>query len=144
MSMISEQVKELREEAEYQNDIKDYHGMVDLLSEAADTIESLSAKLQAADMERSADDCGGGWIYCGDGNNMPEEHDSIFKENKGTDKWNDAMFERTSNTVIVTVEDEKGQRATMTAKTLDGKWKIDSFLKLKVIAWRPFPNHYEH
>lgn len=34
------------------------------LSEAADTIESLSAKL--ADMERPAEDCGGGWIKISD------------------------------------------------------------------------------
>ena len=35
------------------------------LSEAADTIEALSSKL--ADMERSAEDCGGGWIKCESG-----------------------------------------------------------------------------
>lgn len=42
------------------------------LSDAADTIEALSAKLQAANMERTAEDCGG-WIYCGDGENLPAE-----------------------------------------------------------------------
>lgn len=49
---ISEQIKELREVAEM------YEGLDGgkILSEAADTIESLSAKL--ADMERSAEDCG--------------------------------------------------------------------------------------
>lgn len=68
--------------------------------EAADTIESLSTKLMEAnrelsfwrtyyinknrgqdkhtekveltDMERPAEDYGGGWIYCGDGKNLPE------------------------------------------------------------------------
>lgn len=110
------------------------------LSDAAGTIESLSAKL--ADMELSAENCGGGWIYCGDGKNLPEEHDSIFAESKGTEKWNESMFEKTSNTVIVTVEDKKGQRATTTARTLDGKWKVDSFAKLTVVAWRPFPEEY--
>ena len=59
---ISEQVKELRE---YVNDIsslitEDIDVSKGLLSEAADTIEALSAKL--ADMERPAEDCGGGWI----------------------------------------------------------------------------------
>lgn len=39
------------------------------LSKAADTIESLSAKLQAANMERTAD-CGG-WIPCSE--RLPEE-----------------------------------------------------------------------
>lgn len=60
---ISEQVKELREEAGYQKNIKCHRGMYKLLSGAADTIESLSAKPQAANMERTSEDCGG-WIPC--------------------------------------------------------------------------------
>lgn len=58
---ISEQIKELREVAEM------YEGLDGgkILSEAADTIEALSAKL--TDMERSAEDCGGGWIECESG-----------------------------------------------------------------------------
>lgn len=67
---ISEQVKALRELA---NDVwlnsNEKFGIK--INQAADTIESLSANL--ADMERSAEDCGGGWIYCGDGENLPKE-----------------------------------------------------------------------
>ena len=55
---ISEQVKELKWYASYQECKK----AQELMYNAADTIESLSAKLQAANMERSAD-CGG-WIPC--------------------------------------------------------------------------------
>lgn len=58
---ISEQVKELRELAD---DMEKYVGLrpkPSILRESADTIESLSAKLQAANTERSAEDCGG-WI----------------------------------------------------------------------------------
>lgn len=52
MSMISEQVKELREVAtEY--DLDDKVEISDLFNQAADTIESLSEKLQAANMERT-------------------------------------------------------------------------------------------
>lgn len=58
---ISEQVKELKWYASYQECEKTQ----ELMYNAADTIESLSAKL--ADMERSADDCGGGWIECESG-----------------------------------------------------------------------------
>lgn len=67
---ISEQVKELREVAEM------YEGLDGgkILSEAADTIEALSAKL--ADMERSAEDCGGGWILCS--KQLPEEGKEIL------------------------------------------------------------------
>jgi hypothetical protein len=64
---ISEQVKELRMAAIYKE-----HSLRELLEKAADTIESLSSKLQAANMERSADDCGGGWIEC-DKDNLPDK-----------------------------------------------------------------------
>lgn len=67
---ISEQVKELREIAS-EFDLDDKEELSNMINEAAGTIESLSAKL--ADMERSAEDCGGGWIYCGDGENLPKE-----------------------------------------------------------------------
>lgn len=73
MSMISEQVKELRYKADIYNTIgsawelnrAEAKTLQVLLREAADTIESLSAKL--ADMERSVEDCGGGWIECESG-----------------------------------------------------------------------------
>ena len=66
--MISEQVKELRELADYWK----MNGMEPQNSfrKAADTIESLSAKL--ADKERPAEDCGGGWIPC-DKDNLPDK-----------------------------------------------------------------------
>lgn len=97
MSMIEEQIHYLRELAvEYGLD--DVEETEKALNEAADTIESLSAKLveankelgfwrtyyineeiknrehkdeyieglEAADMEQSAEDCGGGWISCKD------------------------------------------------------------------------------
>ncbi len=59
---ISEQVKELRIAAIYKE-----HSLRELLEKTADTIESLSSKLQAANMERSAEECGGGWIECESG-----------------------------------------------------------------------------
>lgn len=70
---ISEQVKELRELA---NDVwlnsNEKFGIK--INQAADTIEALSAKL--ADMERSAEDCGGGWIPCKD--RLPETRNNIL------------------------------------------------------------------
>ena len=70
---ISEQVKELRTIA---NNLSIGHNMpislaVERFREAADTIEALSAKLQSENMERSAEDCGGGWIPCKE--RLPEE-----------------------------------------------------------------------
>lgn len=69
---ISEQVKELRETAN-KCKIGAYVCITNLLgvmNEAADTIESLSEKL--ADMERPAEDCGGGWIPCSE----PPKHNN--------------------------------------------------------------------
>ena len=50
MSLISEQVWELRERAKlHSNNSRDYH----VLNHAANTIEELSAKIASANMERS-------------------------------------------------------------------------------------------
>ena len=61
MSMISELIKNLRWYGSYADRVEK-----DLMYEAADTIEALSAKLQAANMERSDRYYGGGWILCED------------------------------------------------------------------------------
>ncbi|MEE1352072.1 MAG: hypothetical protein UHM23_08510 [Clostridia bacterium] len=61
MSMITEQVKRLREAADFRHTIGDYM-TAGLHREAADTIETLSAKIQAANMERSSAYYNGGWI----------------------------------------------------------------------------------
>lgn len=68
MSMISELVDTLRTLSELQN--KQHHERI--INRAADTIEALSAKL--ANMERSAEDCGGGWIT----DKAPKESGNYF------------------------------------------------------------------
>lgn len=82
-----------------------------------------------------------GWILCSE--RMPEEHDSIFAEYKGTDKWRSGMFEKISDDVNATIEYENGTRKTKTIHTVDGVWKIDSIVKGEVIAWQPLPHTYE-
>lgn len=79
---ISEQVKELREVAKNLSEWE-YNRFYNVIDRAADTIEALSAKL--ADMERSAEDCGGGWIYCGDGKNLPEIERDILISTRSLD-----------------------------------------------------------
>lgn len=64
MSMILDQVKELRELADGKIHYCEWKKS-EILKQAADTIEALSARL--ADMERPAEDCGGGWILCESG-----------------------------------------------------------------------------
>ena len=74
---------------------------------------------------------------------LPEEKDSIFAKFKGTDKWKNGMFEKTSGTVIVTVCSNDGSYRTTTAHTNDGEWKINTFLhEEKVVAWKPLPEPY--
>lgn len=83
------------------------------------------------------------WIPVGE--KMPEEHNSMFARWKGTDKWQEAMFEKISNKVNVTIEFNDGNRITDTLYTIDGKWKDNykAFKGWKVIAWCPLPEPYE-
>lgn len=81
------------------------------------------------------------WIPVSEG--MPEEHDTMFAKFKGTDKWNDFMFEKRSNDVNVTIEFDDGSRITQTLYTIDGEWKRETNIKYKVIAWRPLPEPYK-
>ena len=82
-----------------------------------------------------------GWIPVSEA--MPPERDSMFAKLKGTDKWDNAMFERISDDVNVTVEYKDGTRRTKTMHTVDGKWKSESAVKSTVIAWQPLPKQYQ-
>lgn len=67
MTAISEQVKELRHKADvFEKSGWAVDGITKSFRDAADTIEALSVKLAAAQY-------GDGWIYCGDGKDLPEE-----------------------------------------------------------------------
>ena len=73
---------------------------------------------------------------------MPGERDSIFAKFKGTDKWKEAMFEKISKDVLVTIL-FKQSLFVQSAHTVVGQWKND-LLKFggKVVAWMPFPEPY--
>ena len=71
---------------------------------------------------------------------MPEEHDSFCARRKGTDKWKNYMFEKISNTVIVTIRRDSGAYRVTTAHTVDGIWKADVISSSnEIIAWMPLP-----
>lgn len=77
MSMITEQIKRLREKAElFKKSGFAVDGIVFEFEEAANTIEELSAKLHAANMERSSQYNHGGWIPCED--RMPEDNQDVL------------------------------------------------------------------
>ena len=144
MSMIRGLVRKLRAYADQYNRPpygREIEGTDKLLSEAADVIEELSAKLHASQMERSSQYYHDGWIPCDE--NMPEEHDSMFAKWYGTEKWKSAMWKTQSDNVIVTIEFEDGTRKTDMMRTHDGEWFKDiRILKFKVIAWQPLPKPY--
>lgn len=85
-----------------------------------------------------------GWIPCDV--KMPEERDSMFAKLKGTSKWSNAMFEKASDVVNVTVIDDEEKRVTTHAHTIDGKWCC-GLLKMnktyRIVAWRPYPEPFQ-
>lgn len=77
---------------------------------------------------------------------LPDEHDSLFAELYGTDKWNDMLWRTQSIEVLVTIEYEDGTRSVTSSYTTDGKWEIEKIVKLskcKVVAWKPLPESYK-
>ena len=81
------------------------------------------------------------WILCSE--RMPEEHDSIFSRFYGTEKWRDAMFRKTSDTVICTVQYRDGTRQTAPCHTIDGEWNQSMKGMGKVLAWMPLPEPWK-
>lgn len=110
-----------------------------IISQSNDGRESYSTELICEFIDEQP--TVGEWIPCSE--RMPEEYESIFAKFKGTDQWRRAMFEKMSDNVNVTVEFEDGTRKTMKGYTVDGKWKPDTAVKCKVIAWRPLPKPYQ-
>lgn len=74
---------------------------------------------------------------------LPEERDSIFAKLYGTEKWRDAMFRKTSNMVIITVEFKDGTRQTAPCHTIDGEWNQSMKGMGKVLAWMELPEPYK-
>lgn len=79
MSLTSKQIDELRA---YAADRKGE--LAKLITDAADTIEMLSAKLHASQMERSSQYYHGGWIPCSE--RLPEGEQFVLVTYKTTDR----------------------------------------------------------
>ena len=137
MSMISEQVKELRELADGYK-MADRPLAANTIYQAADTIEALSAKL--ADMERSAEDCGGGWIYCSDGENLPEESGYYLVTYH---EWSNGEFlPKFDDTYVKRLHYQKSEQfiGWNFSKCVDKRAEND--MNREVLAWQPLPNPY--
>lgn len=124
MSMISKQVKELRKFSELCLQYCNEKRAKELLKEAADTIEALSAKLQAANMEN-----GGGWILCED--RLPEDGVDVLV-------WYEYFRYGEYNRLFQT---------SGISFTHNGEWYgfvngSSGWNQLSILAWQPLPEPY--
>ena len=122
MSMISELVERLRRYARFSK--TNTPSWSEAMMQAADTIEELSAKLSALQMERSSQYYHGGWIPCEE--RLPE----ITIKDMYSDKVLVALKWRNDD-----ITHEVGWYYA------SGIWSCDSEI-CKVIAWRPLPEPY--
>lgn len=121
MSMVEHQVKELREMSIRQRNNakvseKVFFEIENALSQAADTIEALSAKLTAANMEN-----GGGWISCED------------------------RFPKKDGFYLATIDGEiagEDKPFSGLAEFENGKWVDDEDDYQCILAWQPLPEPY--
>ena len=130
MPMISEQVTLLREIAtDTEGCCYPQEYLQKVIKEAADTIEVLSAKLAAKNMERSDRYYGGGWIACED--RLPEDGIDVLV-------WFEYFRYGEYNRLFQT----KG-----ISFTHNGKWSgfvngSSGWNQLSIIAWQPLPEDY--
>lgn len=76
------------------------------------------------------------WISVND--DMPKEHESIFRGLKGKSLWKPGMFEKISDEVIVTAQHSE-KKETMVSHTCDGKWR-EIPAEGVVTHWMPMPD----
>ena len=75
---------------------------------------------------------------------LPEEHESMFAKYYNTPKWNNCMWLKESDKMLVSVEVPGNEIIVDTAKMIDDKWFFGlSFVDKKVIAWMPLPEAYK-
>lgn len=132
MSRVRTRLEQYKAEIEKKSQYK--HG---LPGSALDIINTLLNDLEQDEKEN-------GWILVGDKEEkMPEERNSMFAKFKGTNKWKEAMFEKISNDVLVTIL-YRNSLFVQQAHTVDGKWKNDLLaLGGTTIAWKPLPEPYK-
>lgn len=127
MSMLSEQVNKIRKVAKcvyLATDKEVADDIASTLNQAADTIEALSVKLAAANMEQSDRYYGGGWVACED--RLPE----FGKRYLVTALWRDEGF--TKYSVYDAVYGS------------NGLWHTHNYnpVSYKVLAWKSLPEPY--
>lgn len=130
MSLTSKQIDDLRAYA------KDRKGeLTKLITDAADTIEMLSAKLHASQMERSSQYYHGGWIPVSE--RLPEE----YGEYRIT--WATSYSKKR---LVGDAEYEVTGEWDAEHDRFKGEWLLDDYIKnypdVNVIAWKPLEEPY--
>lgn len=129
MSLIGDQVKQLRE---YSKELESSCSPSEsyMVKQAADTIEELSAKLHASQMERSIQYYNCGWIPCEDRPPETNVNGHFSEDMLVAIKWYDGDI-----TMDIGYYNSK-------STSLFGSWSIDCD-NFHVIAWRPLPEKYK-
>lgn len=120
MSMIEQQLKEIRNMTSVLHDEKRY-AAEEIMRQAADTIKALSAKLAAENMERSDRYYGIGWIACDD--RLPKKDGFYLATIDGEIAGEDKPF-------------------SGLAEFENGKWVDDEDDYQCILAWQPLPEPY--
>ena len=129
MSTLSEQIKSMRDCVKKWQTFENIPSSepFKLLSEAADTIEALSAKLASANMERSGRCYGDGWISCED--RLPESYTEIVL----------VCLKNGAVSVAINTTDDNFVNMMVGAS----RQKFRNFPEHNpVIAWQPLPEPY--
>lgn len=125
MSMITELVERLRKNSA---SLEITFSTAKNLREAADVIEELSAKLQAANMERSSQYYNGGWIPISERLPKPNRLVLCYITTGATETYFLALWNDTLNAW------EEG---------IGGYRLLENDLGYKVVAWMPLPEPYK-
>lgn len=129
---ISEQVNELRKYSELCLQYGNERRAKELLKEAADTIESLSAKLEAANIERSDRYYGGGWIPV---SVRPPKQKRCIDSETG-EYW------RSDNVLCSCFDEQKEEYDIWIDYTVDGYWQAHERQEEENLAWISLPEPF--
>ena len=137
MSLTSKQIDELRAYA------KDRKGeLAKLITDAADTIEMLSAKLHASQMERSSQYYHGGWIPCEE---IPPKYPCIMYLKGCYPKINicSGIYTYETKKHGVFYVDAGVVKLWDTVCRKDQKsYQLETLYGNRIIAWMPLPEPY--
>lgn len=147
MSLITEQIKTLKEHADYMEEIGHLF-TASIIRHAAETIEALSEKVRVANMERSTAYYNGGWIPVKVRLPKTDNKNEINSFNVLLWVKNKTHPERKPQIYLGKLKDVKGDDGSGNFWGIETKpcewtiWGWSYFNEPEVIAWQPLPEPY--